>query len=82
MSRQPLTQVQKEIYDFIVEYHSKNKIMPRIRDIAKALSYESTSPVHCHIDNICNKGYMRKYAKQWRGLKLIDPILEKSPKIN
>ena len=54
---QELTERQKEVYLFIVEFHDKHGYSPSIREIGSAL-YMSTPAVSRHLQNLFNKGYL------------------------
>ncbi len=52
-----LTDRQREILLFIIDYQNKNGFSPSIRDICKGV-YLSQPSVVRHIDNLMRKGYI------------------------
>jgi DNA (cytosine-5)-methyltransferase 1 len=80
----PLTEKQKNIFDFIKEYIHENGISPTIEEIRKKFKLKAISTVHSHIESLIEKGYIAKTENYSRGLEIIGgkkiieiPIVEK-----
>jgi repressor LexA len=70
--KKPLTKVQKEVFDYVKGFIRENGISPCMREIQQGLDYESTSPVHKHVQTLCKKGYLKKTPKVWRGIEVLE----------
>lgn len=60
MENNNLTSKQKEVLTFIKKFSAENKYPPSVRQIASALELKSPATVHVHIQNIINKGYLKR----------------------
>lgn len=58
--KQPLTPKQKDVLDFIIEYHQEQGYAPSYREIALALKLASPSTVHVHVQALKQRGYLRQ----------------------
>ena len=67
-----LTKKQALIIDFIKEYTARQGESPSYREIMSALGLSSVSAVAEHIDNLINKGALRKTPGAARSLEVID----------
>ena len=67
-----LTNKQKEVLTFIKKFQAENKYPPSVRQICNALELRSPATVHAHIQNIIDKGYLKR-SKQ--GNHLIELLL-------
>src|SRR3989338_11335375 len=65
-----LTKRQKQIYDFIENYITKNDISPTHEEIKKYLKVGSPATVHEHIDALIKKGVLIKNKNLSRGLEI------------
>ena len=72
MDKEQLTQKQLEILNYIKNYISINGYSPSIREICKGNNISSSSTVHSHINNLVNKGYLKKENKKFRTLEIVD----------
>ncbi len=66
-----LTVRQKEILDFIREFHGKRGVSPTHREICERFGYTSYGTVHKHLRLLREKGYLRRVQNQKRGLELV-----------
>ena len=79
-----LTKKQKEVLEFIKQFHADNKYPPSIRQICSAINLSSPATVHVHINHLVDKGYIKRSKegkkklgergregerKEWRGNK-------------
>ncbi|WP_036485864.1 transcriptional repressor LexA [Myxosarcina sp. GI1] len=53
-----LTPVQKELYDWLVEYIRSTQHAPSIRQMMKAMNLRSPAPVQSRLERLRNKGYI------------------------
>lgn len=66
----PLTKRQKEILDFLEGFLAENGYAPSFEEIARHFGYTSLATVHEHLENLKQKGYIRKSYNASRSLEL------------
>jgi repressor LexA len=66
-----LTERQKEIYDFVVEYVDEHGYPPTVREIGERVGLASPSTVHAHLANLERAGYLRRDPTKPRALELV-----------
>ena len=66
-----LTKKQKEVLDFIKQFHAENKYPPSIRQICSAINLSSPATVHVHINHLVDKGYIKRSKEGNRALELL-----------
>lgn len=54
-----MTEADKKVYDFIVDYTRRHLYAPSIRDICKGCGYSSTSTVNAHLYKLQHKGLIK-----------------------
>lgn len=69
-----LTERQKAILEFIVEYQGRNGISPTHREIREEFGYSSFGTVYKHLKLLQQKGYLRRDWNQKRGLVLLRTV--------
>jgi len=69
-----LTKKQKEILDFIKEYIKDNDYSPSLQEIGKKFKLSSLATVHQHIENLKQKGYLKKEKNHHRSIELSPEI--------
>jgi repressor LexA len=74
----PLTKRQKEILDFLEEFLSENGYPPSFEEIARHFGYTSLATVHEHLENLKQKGYIRKSYNASRSIELVPTGLKVS----
>ena len=67
----PLTKRQKEILDFLEAFMRENGYAPSFEEIARHFGYTSLATVHEHLENLKQKGYIRKSYNASRSLELV-----------
>jgi repressor LexA len=67
----PLTKRQKEILDFLEEFLAGNGYPPSFEEIARNFGYTSLATVHEHLENLRQKGYIRKSYNASRSIELV-----------
>lgn len=66
-----LTDLQKRIYEFIVEYIRDEGMSPTNREIGSAMKIAGTGHVDYHLSTLEKKGYITRDSKKSRGIKLV-----------
>jgi repressor LexA len=67
----PLTKRQKEILDFLEAFLEEHGYPPSFEEIARHFGYTSLATVHEHLENLRQKGYIRKSYNASRSIELI-----------
>jgi repressor LexA len=65
-----LTNIQKNILDFLIDQIKGKGIPPTLADVAKHFGYKNRATVQQHFQAIEKKGYIRKNPKISRGIEL------------
>ena len=68
-----LTERQKRILDFILEFQERNGISPTHREICDEFGYSSYGTVHKHLKLLTEKGYIKRAWNQKRGVQVTQP---------
>jgi len=71
MSSDQASDIQRRIYDFIVDYIRDEGMPPTNREIGQAMKIASTGHVDYHLTMLEKKGYIQREAKKSRGIKLV-----------
>lgn len=66
-----LTKRQKEILDFVKQFLEENGYSPSFEEIARHFHYSSLATVHEHLENLRQKGFIRKSYNESRSIELI-----------
>lgn len=66
-----LTKRQDEILTFIKEYIVNNGYPPTVREICTAIGVSSPATVHAHLQNLENKGMIKKEETKNRAIELL-----------
>lgn len=66
-----LTKKQKEVLEFIKQFHAENKYPPSIRQICSAINLSSPATVHVHINHLVDKGFIKRSKEGNRALELL-----------
>ena len=72
MNKTKLTKKQLAVLDFIQDYTEENGHSPAYREIMEGLGLTSVSAVAEHIDNLVNKGALKKTPGEARSLEILD----------
>jgi len=67
----PLTKRQKEILDFLEGFLTEHGYPPSFEEIAGHFGYTSLATVHEHLENLRQKGYIRKSYNASRSIELV-----------
>jgi len=65
-----LTKRQKEILDFIKKYIKDSGYSPSLKEIGKKFKLSSIATVHQHIENLKEKGYLKKIGNHPRSIEI------------
>jgi repressor LexA len=69
----PLSPVQKELYDWLVDYIRQHRHAPSIRQMMQAMGLKSPAPVQSRLEHLKNKGYINWQQGQARTLQILHP---------
>src|SRR5262245_52511317 len=67
-----LTKRQKEIFDFIRDYLQQEGYAPSLEEIGGEFGLSSVATVHKHVQNLVEKGLLRKAWNRSRSIELIE----------
>jgi len=68
-----LTKRQKEILDFVRQQVGQHGYAPTLQEIGSRFGLSSAATVYKHVEQLVQKGYLRKAPHQGRGIQLVDP---------
>ena len=68
---EPLTKVQQELYDWLVDYIQVHQHAPSIRQMMQAMKLRSPAPVQSRLDHLRKKGYIAWEPGQARTLRIL-----------
>ncbi|HJR52628.1 MAG TPA: transcriptional repressor LexA [Gemmatimonadota bacterium] len=67
-----LTRRQREIYDYLAEFIESNGYAPSLEEIAARFGLSSVATVHEHLENLEEKGAVRRDPHRSRAIELTD----------
>jgi repressor LexA len=67
----PLTELERRVLDYIVEYLRSNTYQPSIREIGREFSIKSTKTVSELLHSLAVKGWIERDPSRSRGVKLL-----------
>jgi repressor LexA len=68
---EPLTQLERRVYHYMIDFLAENTYQPSIREIAKRFQIKSTKTVSDLLHALENKGYILRDESRSRGVRLI-----------
>ena len=68
-----LTEVQQELYEWLVEYIRINQHSPSIRQMMQAMNLKSPAPIQSRLEHLRNKGYIDWEEGKARTLRILRP---------
>lgn len=71
MTMQPLTEPQKELFDWLVEYIDEHHHAPSIRQMMHAMGLKSPAPVQSRLEHLRRKGYIDWTDGQARTIRIL-----------
>lgn len=69
--RAPLTRIEEELYQFLLDFLAEHTYQPSVREIGRALKIPSTKSVADLLTALATKGYVRKEHGRSRGVTLV-----------
>jgi repressor LexA len=70
---EPLTEVQQQLYDWLVEYIRQNQHSPSIRQMMRAMGLKSPAPIQSRLEHLRAKGYISWTEGRARTIRLLQP---------
>ena len=74
-----LTDPQKELYEWLVEYIRLNQHSPSIRQIMEVMNLKSPAPIQSRLEHLRNKGYIGWNLGRARTLRILHPVKQGVP---
>ena len=68
---QPLTVVERRVYEYLLDFTAENTFQPSIREIGKRFRIKSTKTVSDILQALAHKGYIERDASRSRGVRLL-----------
>jgi len=68
---EPLTQLEQQVYHFMIDFLAENTYQPSVREIARKFSIKSTKTVSDLLHALEGKGYIERDESRSRGVRLI-----------
>ena len=72
MTESFLTERQKRILDFIVDFQERTGVSPTHKEICEEFGYSSYGTVHKHLKLLTEKGYIKRAWNQKRGVQVVE----------
>ncbi len=67
---EPLTQLERRVYQFLIDFLAENTYQPSIREIAKKFRIKSTKTVSDLLHSLESKGYIQRDESRSRGVHI------------
>ena len=74
-----LTDPQKELYEWLVEYIRLNQHSPTIRQMMQGMNLKSPAPIQSRLEHLRNKGYIGWNEGRARTLRILHPTKQGVP---
>jgi repressor LexA len=68
---EPLTNVERKVYHYLIDFLSENTYQPSVRDIGAKFLIKSTKTVSELLQSLADKGYIERNPSRSRGVKLL-----------
>jgi repressor LexA len=68
---EPLTQLERRVYHYMIDFLAENTYQPSIREIAKRFRIKSTKTVSDLLHALASKGYIERDESRSRGVRLL-----------
>lgn len=75
MAQARLTERQRKILDFIIDYYEEHGYPPSIREIGKKVGITSTSVVNYNLNRLVELGLLSREPNKSRGIRLTDKLV-------
>ncbi|HEY9641646.1 MAG TPA: transcriptional repressor LexA [Coleofasciculaceae cyanobacterium] len=70
---EPLTEVQQQLYDWLIEYIKQNQHSPSIRQMMRAMNLRSPAPIQSRLEHLRTKGYIDWTEGRARTIRILKP---------
>ena len=77
-----LTKKQKELYDYLNNYISRNKISPSFEEMKNAVNLKSKSGIHRLITSLEQRGFIKRLKHRARAMEIIKKISNSGENLN
>jgi repressor LexA len=67
-----LTDIERKILDYMVQYLRSNTYQPSIREIGERFGIKSTKTVSEHLQALADKGFLERDPSRSRGVRILD----------
>ncbi|MFM7362999.1 MAG: transcriptional repressor LexA [Cuspidothrix sp.] len=74
-----LTEPQKELYEWLVEYIKLNQHSPSIRQMMQGMNLKSPAPIQSRLEHLRNKGYIGWNEGKARTIRILHPAKQGVP---
>ena len=68
---QPLTPLERRIYNYLIDFLTENTYQPSIREIGRKFRVKSTKTVSDLLQSLADKGYIQRDPSRSRGVRLL-----------
>jgi len=68
-----LTEVQQQLYDWLIDYIKQNQHSPSIRQMMRAMGLKSPAPVQSRLEHLRTKGYIDWTDGKARTIRILKP---------
>jgi repressor LexA len=68
---EPLTQLERRVYQYMIDFLAEHTYQPSIREIAKRFRIKSTKTVSDLLHALANKGYIERDESRSRGVRIL-----------
>src|ERR1700741_101962 len=68
---EPITQLERRVYHYMIDFLAENTYQPSIREIAKKFRIKSTKTVSDLLHSLAHKGYIERDESRSRGVRLL-----------
>jgi repressor LexA len=70
---EPLTEVQQQLYDWLIDYIKQNQHSPSIRQMMRAMNLRSPAPIQSRLEHLRTKGYIDWTEGRARTIRILKP---------
>ena len=71
---EPLTEVQQELYNWLVEYIQEHQHSPSIRQMMRAMGLKSPAPIQSRLEHLRTKGYIDWTEGKARTIRIVESV--------
>jgi repressor LexA len=68
---EPLTPVERRVYQYLIDFLAENTYQPSIREIGKKFRIKSTKTVSDLLHSLTAKGYIQRDPSRSRGVRIL-----------